>query len=221
MESNVDLVPSCAFQLLAIAMALAAFLPALVYSYSRSLLEELARKGDGGKDLRKKVIPFVLAMDFILTQSVFLVIYSGTSGVIIFLAVTHEWHPGEYGTALLAAWLVYCFLTLIVSNIGISKTNKKLVFDLNWLEWKKYRLGWLVLVLAYLCLSFYLSYRSIVDWPCENAARWFIYLIGISTWLLIIAATIWIVPLSQYKPLQNIMSPFLDRDKTTGSGSEV
>jgi hypothetical protein len=201
-------IPDIAFQLLAIAMALAAFLPALVYSYSKGLLEEFQKEhNQQGEDrlLYDNIFSFIYAVDFILTQSIFLVIFSGASGVIIYWVSTGALHAVIAGILLINSYLVYAGI-IIWSIIKIERLikNKTIKIKEKWPEVGCYRFVWLCIVTFHILSSISLSILFIYYQRCANKVVWLNWIIGLTVWWLIFAATIWIIPIIQYSPLMHI-----------------
>jgi len=78
-------VPGIIYGILGLSITIATFLPALVYSYNKDLLENL-RKPQLEKNERvwKRVIGFILTNDLLLTQSMIQVLFASAYGVLIF-----------------------------------------------------------------------------------------------------------------------------------------
>ncbi len=146
------LVPQISFQFLAIAMALAAFLPALMYSYVKGLVDELEQSFDefhNNSDsvyddidnkaeinnkyekIKTNIPKFVYAVDLIVTQSMVLVFFSGFVGVTIYLSslITDYWN--SWGIVLIIETVLYGFFILwSYRRINTYKNN----FEEHWKE---------------------------------------------------------------------------------------
>ncbi len=210
MEEKINLVSSIAFELLVIAMALAAFLPALVYTYSMGILEYLDEPDKAieiSPEVRKDIFSFIYAVDFILTQSIFLVIFSGASGVIIYWVSTRALHAVIAGILLINSYLVYAGI-IIWSIIKIERLikNKTIKIKEKWPEVGCYRFVWLCIVTFHILSSISLSILFIYYQRCANKVVCLNWIIGLTVWWLIFAATIWIIPIIQYSPLMHIIN---------------
>lgn len=217
MNNDNSLVCQISFQLLVITIALAAFLPALVYTYSYNLLKEVKNVTAQSKN---NMISFVLSLDFILTQSMFLVLVSGLAGVTIFISAGYQSKQGIITTGiLLIVWyFLYFWITIGYSNCKMKQDKEYL--NKQWPAWKKYRLIWLFVVLAHILSSIIFSILYICNWPSTNRSLWLAWILGTSSWWLIFAATIWIVPLIQYSPLMHIMESTMKKPKNIKSKSK-
>lgn len=87
---NDGMVPNISYQLLGLAMALASFLPALLYSYAKDFLDERDGINDinAYKKYKNNAIGFVYSIDIILTQSIIFVLFSILYSIIVFLGTT-------------------------------------------------------------------------------------------------------------------------------------
>lgn len=207
--------PEIVFQLLAIAMALAAFLPALIYSYSKDLLDELEQcfEHTAHINVSKELVEFtnnipkfVFAVDLIVTQSIILVIFSAFLGITIFFSTLIP-HRGIYiGVALIILSIFYAF-RLYLSYKQI--TEMKNCFELFWKDdedqigWKTYRLRWIIFtILVFLTiLAFSILFMceicKNVHWHSvfncmkayKNGCKWLNFIVGSLTFFLILSAT--------------------------------
>lgn len=215
MDNNINLIPGIAFQLLAIAMGLAAFLPALAYSYSKGLLEDFqdAQKDRSNYDnLIENIFSFIYAVDFILTQSIFLVIFSGASGVIIYWVSTEALPTVIAGILLIITYIIYS-IVIRKSFRQMKYFIKEEAFKKRWPEITRYKCVWLCIAIVHILSSISFSILFICNKDCANRGIWLNFIIGFTVWWLIFAATIWIVPITKYKPLMCIMNSKL-RKKT-------
>lgn len=150
-------------------MALAAFLPALVYSYAKELMDELeqsfkeyqkdvndrlktssAESGITPKDsieckkhkfhtIRKDIPGFIYTIDLILTQSMILVAFSGLVGVTIYLCCINTQYWYKASFIIPALTLLY-FVGLIISLLKIVSLKDQ--FNKHWNGWKCYTTLW-------------------------------------------------------------------------------
>lgn len=209
-------IPGVALQLLGIAMALAAFLPALAYSYSKGLLEDLdiyRNKITNYLCLKKRVESFIRAVDFILTQSIIIVIFSGLSGVIIFWGTSHT-IPKLFTVLLLVLTYVAYSIVTTWSYTQIRTLIIEKKFEEKWPKIKKYRNVWLGVIIFHIlsCLVLTILYAF-----CEPSTLhvYLNILIGLTIWWLIFAATVWIFPIVHYSPLMIFMEAEFIKKETT------
>ncbi len=192
-------VPEISFQFLAIAMALAAFLPALVYSYVKELVDELeqtftefkkpnSKKKKKFDSIKENITRFVFAIDMILTQSMILVAFSGLIGIIIYLSSFMIEYWLAFGIALIVIMFIYIG-SLIWSwrkiNLYQATFNLhwkgKYIKDLNgkskWLfGWKFYRTLWVILTgllstIILICAMYYTYIQQNNSFLCAEQIK--------------------------------------------------
>jgi len=198
-------------------MALAAFLPALVYTYSKGILEYLDEPDKAVKlslEVKKDIFSFIYAVDFILTQSIFLVIFSGASGVVIYLVSTKVLMPVASGIILIFIYILYGAV-IVWSVFSIKALIEKNNLKSKWREIACYRCVWLILATFHILSSILFSalfifYNNCYGF-CLKKVMWLHLIIGFSVWWLIFAATIWIIPIIQYAPLMKIANSSMDK----------
>lgn len=266
-----SLMPQMAFQFLAIAMALAAFLPALVYSYVKELVDELeqsheeygtaekrykkyeikykeAEKNNDSykneiktqfheiekwfKSVEKKFnsvevsIPgFVYVVDFIVTQSMALVIFSAFVGITIYFSSlwTRNWL--YFGMALIME--ICCYLIFLIWSYRQINMAKEDVLIRYWKTIKKdvekkqekirgfefYRNLWFIFttilfwIIIYCAVDFIAQHYSTLS-PAQLKAFYMNQgclplhiILGTLSLALIVYATSWLIPLIDYRPL--------------------
>jgi len=257
-----------AFQFLAIAMALAAFLPALVYSYVKELVDELEQSHeelDKAKEDNKKIqkdasltddekeksenklkkieekfnsledsIPrFVYVVDFIVTQSMALVIFSAFVGITIYLS---SFSPEKYwltsSICLFLELFVYALFSL--GSYFLINTYQKTILIKYWSTGKIrgfecYRNIWiaftanLVIILSRFSFDYFMLNSSALG--VEDIRKLYLHqasfplhvILGVLSLSLILYATSWLLPLISYKPLMGrvnlILTEINNKDK--------
>jgi len=212
MRDLYQVLPDIVFQMLGIGMALAAFLPALVYQYSESLISKIDDSYFKENDI-KKILSFVFAVDFILSQSIFLVIFSGLSGIVIYLISTNNIISETLGCGLIGMYLVYG--GVVILSCRVIRKHSEAGLKKIWGKISVYKNVWLWILIIYILSSIVFSslYLYFYNRKCANSLQWLNFILVCSSALLIIAGTCWIAPIIQYRPIMTIIKLSSERNK--------
>lgn len=229
-----SLIPQLSFQLLAIAMALAAFLPVLIYTYAKDLLRdivtiaELIRENDSKledikdteeknrllkkhkelDDRKKRITSFLYSIDLIVTQSIFLVLLVAFEGLVIYIQSITQLSVHITSILLIILYIIYFYKPFRYSFNYIFTLSD--IIKKNWTDYQKYQKTWLGLIIFYIGTSV-----TLIILHLFNVWLYSLFMIlAFSTVYLLISACIWIFPLIQYSPLQASIEDKLDLIKS-------
>jgi hypothetical protein len=245
---GLDKISDGAFQFLAIAIALASFLPGLVYSYAKGLVDEMdvsPWKDKSTKDTLKlplvdpsghnlkNEISFLYSVDLILTQAIMLVMWVAPVGIGIYLITIESQSPASMNcwTFVVAAWntawgLIVCGFTI---KAFFERFNRSKERPNNWIGGKttgnwlgefwtgwKWAFGfWFVPMVSFWFLTVKFSlqaYRSgLAGNQLASVVENYNWILAIDTLMLVLAATVWILPLGRYNPLQHSISSKIEK----------
>jgi len=204
------------FTFLSIAMVLASFIPMLAYSYIKGLFEEINKGINKGnhhnlnvKNVAESVFNFYYAMDFLVGQSILLVMTSAILGMVVYLSVPNEQILSLEKSFLLLIfiYLIYAFLSLGVSFYLIVRYRKNV-----WKDIWKFTLWFYILIIFYISFAFYWILK--IPDCCIESYKW---LISVTSAFLIFWACSWFIPASKYQPLEQIrkiISTFITNNKS-------
>lgn len=205
------------FNLLAIASSIAAFVPALVYSYFTNFTDKMANRilkkngltkdngSNNDENWIKKIVGFSLSLDLILVLIIFVIFFTSVINFLLFIYSHLHENPHLSilsKSTLLSLIVIISFSFIIISIVFWIYTSIK---TNNW-YYKKYWLykWWFINIpffvvsgYASLILSFSLKLCYCDKYMMDNE----LMILATSTVMIIFLVVIWIIPIFVYKPL--------------------
>lgn len=208
--------PSATFGILGLAITIATFLPALVYSYSKDMLKNLVEPQLEEKEkIWIRIISFISTNDLILTQSMIQVFFSSIYGILCFTGCYVDRSIIRWLAliALILQWIVY-----FCSEIVIKK-SQELKDELNhfWLK-EKATIGiWRLLTLINLLItSFFIWILFFYTFEMFNVYMLEVFSVFFTSFLsfvLISYSVSWLIPLVMFSPLMSEVEDYAERFK--------
>lgn len=211
---------SVTFSLLSAAFVLAAFMPMLIYTFSKGLFEDIRHEIEKNKmspaeieEIRKKAnkaFYFYSAMDFIVTQSAILVFLSALIAVTIYLTlpisisqqvVKAGTTPCKYSLCkycLIVFFLAYVMFAIVWSCYKLIDYYVKEGKG-EWPDFWKFGLLFYSVITVYTILGIAFSLKLTPD--LIISLKCFKWIISITFIMLTFFAVSWIIPAWKYTPL--------------------
>jgi len=180
---------SIPFQLLMFAVVIASFIPMLVYTFSLRILTEAKGSDEGFKEL---AVNFYTTMDFIVTQSIFLVTLSVLVGATSYLETCVRANIINF-IFLISYYFWYFTVAIVWSITDVTLTN---------LAGKSFPKYLFIFLAYYLWIGAYfiISYNLLVKYLIESLQCLRALTIISSVWL-IFFSVFWIIPSVLYRPI--------------------
>lgn len=201
------------FGILSITIAIATFLPTLVYSYTKGYLDDIYNHkitdqnnsiitAEKKLSFKKAITNFVFSIDLIITQSIIMVGFTAISSLFLYLyqhSNDQHWIP----FVITSWWVIY--LVIIFFSWQTSKGLKKEYKDKN--LWEK---GNGVFISVFIFVSVYALSELLLSWTlfCQKSQLLYsnedfmLVMITISIISLILSALSWIWPVLIFSPLR-------------------
>jgi len=202
----------------------------LAYTFAKGLFDEIGKesgkKSDKEGTLKNEANPifyFYSAMDFLVTESVFLVLLSALVSVTIFMSLPNsKCHKIEIcnkiSSIFLTIWFFfYWIFAVIYSFYKLIKVYAKKL-DL-WPDWWRYSILVHSIISIYTACCICISLRIYKN---PFPLIYYKWIISITTVLLVFFACSWIIPSFHYTPLwllRKNLSAKLKNKKKTNNGS--
>ncbi|MCD4747686.1 MAG: hypothetical protein K8R58_15430 [Bacteroidales bacterium] len=217
MNDTTDIIKNI-FNLLAISTSVAAFLPALVYSYfttfTTKMVEQIENKPDfissneESKDWVKKIVSFSYAIDLILTLIIFLIFFTSINSLVLYI---HAYKLEEYWliTLLITLWSFFCLMTILFFIYSLRSYRKARKYVVYWEKRCIYTVILFSLILIYAIIEVWFSIRICKGWgSVEDNQLW---MVSISTFMIVLSVVLWIVPIFSYRPLVSEINKAIDK----------